>query len=69
MQVVELTGDSTLQQQCIQGPQRKTCFLAFLPALLDTQAAGRRTLIQVMLACDTAVGGKTSSSATGCKAP
>ena len=67
MQVMELTDDGTLQQQCIQGPQRKTCFLAFLPALLDTQAAGRRTLIQVHLACRSAVGAKTLGRATGCK--
>ena len=48
LQVVELTDDSVLQQQCVQGSQRRTCFFAFLPALLDTQAAGRQKLIQVL---------------------
>ena len=48
-QVVELTEEGRLQQQCVQGSQRRTCFMAFLPALLDTQAAGRQKLLQVSL--------------------
>ena len=52
MQAKQLVDQHIFEKECIgdgEAPAKKLCFLAFLPDILDSKAAGRNAYIKARL--------------------